>query len=62
MTNPDLLTSEEAAEYIGRSTDFVRRKLKHEVTYHQHELRGPLYFWRRDLDRWLAEHTHQPVR
>ncbi len=50
MTNPNLLTSEEAAEYVGVSLDFARRKLKHEVPYVQHKPGGPMRFWKRQLD------------
>jgi hypothetical protein len=62
MSNPNLLTSEEAAEYIGRSLDCARRKLKYEVPNVQHKVKGPIQLWKQDLDRWVAEHTHQPVR
>lgn len=61
MESP-LLTVADVAKYIHRSEDFVRRDLKHEVAHVQHKVRGPLYFFRHDLDRWLAEHTRQPVR
>ena len=58
----DLLDVPETAEYIRRSQDFVRRHLKHEVPHVQHLTRGPLFFYKRDLDRWLATRTVQPVR
>ena len=56
-----LLPSPEAADYIGRSVDFVRRTLKHECPYVQHGTRGPMGFWTNDLDRWLDQNTRQPV-
>jgi hypothetical protein len=62
MNNPDLLSAHETAEYLTVSLDYVRRVIRYEVPVIQRNPRGPLRFWRRDLDRWLAEHTHQPVR
>ena len=58
----DLLDVPETAKYIRRSNDFVRRHLKHEVAHVQHMPCGPLFFYKRDLDRWLAARTVQPVR
>ena len=61
-SGPQLLNAEQAAEYIGASPDFVRRKLRYEVPVVQYKTRGPLRFFKTDLDRWIAEHTQQPVR
>jgi hypothetical protein len=60
--NPDLLDSKDAAAHIHKTPDWVRRKLKHRVPFIQHEEGGPLYFWRTDLDRYLAERTQKPIR
>lgn len=57
-----MLNVKQTAERIGRSEDFVRRVLKHQVPYHQHRVRGPMFFHPVDLDRWIAENTVQPVR
>ncbi len=56
-----VLNASEAAEYIGRSLNFVRRVLRYEVPVVQHAPGGPLGFWTTDLDRWLAKHTQEPV-
>ena len=56
-----VLNAQEAADYIGRSLNFVRRTLRYEVPVVQHGMRGPLGFWSSDLDRWLAKHTHEPI-
>lgn len=61
MESP-VLNSEETAAYINRTPSFVRETLKHEVPFHQRSTRGPLFFFKTDLDRWLAEHTQSPVR
>ena len=56
-----LLSTTEAAAYVGRSEDYVRRIIKHECPHHQRSPRGPLYFWSGDLDRWLDRYTSEPV-
>ena len=58
----ELLDVDETSTYTRRSKDFVRRRLKHEVPYVQHMPYGPLFFYKRDLDRWLVARTVQPVR
>ncbi len=60
-TTPRILNAKAAAEYTGRSLDFVRRVLRYECPVVQHGFRGPLGFWTTDLDRWLAKHTQEPV-
>ena len=57
-----LLSTAEAALYIGHSRDFVRRTLRNECPFVQHGFKGPLRFWTTDLDRWLDRHTTQPVK
>ena len=51
---PHILNAAEAADYIGRSLNFVRRVLRYEVPVVQHGHGGPLGFYETDLDRWLA--------
>jgi len=50
----------DAADYTGRSVNYVRRVLRYEVPVIQHGTRGKLYFEERDLDVWLAMHK-QPA-
>lgn len=57
-----LLSTPDAANYLGRSEDFVRRVLRYEIPVVQHGARGPLAFFKTDLDRWLATNTRVPVR
>jgi hypothetical protein len=61
VTKPRILDAQEAADYIGRSLNFVRRTLRYECPVVQHGYRGPLGFFETDLDRWLAKHTQEPV-
>jgi len=56
-----LLSTADAAAYVGRSEDYVRRVIKHECPHHQRSPRGPLFFWSSDLDRWLDRYTASPV-
>ena len=60
-TKTSILNAAEAADYIGRSLNFVRRVLRYEVPVVQHGPGGPLGFFETDLDRWLAKHTQEPV-
>lgn len=57
-----VLDTYEAAAYVKRSADFVRRVLRYEIPVVQHGRRGPLGFFRADLDRWLARNTQEPAR
>lgn len=57
-----VLSTEEAAAYINRSVGFVRRVLRHEVPVVQHGERQPCFYYRQDLDVWLARNTHEPIR
>lgn len=57
-----LLDTAQAAVYIDRSENFVRRFLRYEVPVVQRGPRGPLRFFKSDLDRWLANNTQAPVR
>ncbi len=61
VTKSRILSTPEAAEYVGRSVNFVRRVLRYECPVVQHQPGGPLGFWTTDLDRWLAKHTQEPV-
>jgi hypothetical protein len=61
MPESSVLTTPEAAVYINRSVNFVRRVLRYEVPIVQHGTRGPLGFYKTDLDRWLAAHTRIPA-
>jgi hypothetical protein len=54
------LDAKQAAAYMGVSLDYVRRRIRHEVPVVQMAPYGPLRFYARDLDRWLAAHTSQP--
>jgi hypothetical protein len=56
-----ILNARQAAEYINRPLNFVRRTLRYELPVVQHGERGPLFFYRTDLDRWLRENTRVPV-
>lgn len=57
-----LMDTAEAAAYIDRTENFVRRFLRYEVPVVQRGPRGPLRFFKSDLDRWLANNTKAPVR
>lgn len=61
LSEPTVLNTEETAQYINRSENFVRRTLRYEVPVIQRGDRGPMYFRRGDLDVWLAMNTIQPV-
>jgi hypothetical protein len=56
-TQVRILNTPDAAAYIGRSINFVRRVLGYEVPVVQHGYGGLLGFHATDLDRWLAKHT-----
>lgn len=56
-----LLDSEQAAAYLNRSVNFVRRVIRYQVPFVQYGSRGPCYFYKHDLDLWLLRNTHQPV-
>jgi hypothetical protein len=60
-SEPKLLSVPEAADYMRRSANFVRRVLRYECPVVQRGRRGPLYFYKSDLDRWLAQNTRQPA-
>ena len=57
---PAILSTPEAAAYINRPVNFVRRVLQYEVPVVQHGQRGPLFFYKTDLDRWLVTNTRVP--
>jgi hypothetical protein len=61
MPESPLLTVQNAAEYVQRSVDFVRKELRYEIPYVQHREYGPIFFYKTDLDRWLAAHTTTPA-
>lgn len=52
----------ETAEYLGRSENWVRRFLRYEIPVVQYARRGRIYFEKRDVDVWLAEHRQAPAR
>ncbi len=58
-----VLNAQEAADYIGRSVDYVRRQVRYEIPVQQKKgsKRGHLRFFKTDLDRWLASNTTTPV-
>lgn len=56
-----VLNTVQAAKYIGRTKNFVRRTLRNEVPCIQRGLRQPLQFMRADLDLWLARQLREPV-
>lgn len=62
MGDSPILNSAQAADYINRPLNFVRRTLRYEVPFIQHGDRGPLFFYKSDLDRWLANNTRVPVQ
>ncbi len=49
-----LMDVREAAAYIGRTPNFVRRVLRYEIPVVQRGRRGPLFFYKHDVDLWLA--------
>lgn len=52
---PRILLTPDAAEYVGRSVNFVRRVLRYEVPVVQHGPGGPLGCYETDLDpHWVA--------
>ena len=57
-----VLNTKEAAAYIGRSENYVRRTLQFEVAPVKRGKRGPLFFFKSDLDRWLATNTRVLVK
>ena len=57
-----ILRVPEAARYVQRSENYVRRVLRYEVPVVQRGRRGPLGFFKADLDRWLALNTKVPVQ
>lgn len=61
MESP-LMDVVETAAYVKRTEDYVRRVLRYEIPVVQNGKRGTLFFFRTDLDRWLATHTHTPVK
>ena len=62
LVRSDLLSVPEAAAYINRSVNFVRRRVRYETPIVQHGDRAPLFFRRSDLDMWIARNTHVPAR
>lgn len=59
---PAVFDSTETAAYVRRPVSFVRQVLRYEIPVVQHGDRGPLFFYKVDLDRWLAEHTQVPAK
>jgi len=59
---PAVLNTFQTAAYINRDPRFIRAVLKHEVPYHQHGARGPMFFEKRDLDVWLEKNKRRPVQ
>jgi hypothetical protein len=57
----DLLNAYETASYINRSVRYVRDHLRYNIPVQQAKSRGPLYFHKRDLDRWILETTDLPT-
>jgi hypothetical protein len=57
-----LLNTKETAAYISRSENYVRRILQYEVPPIQRGKRAPLFFFKTDLDRWLATNTKVLVK
>lgn len=62
MGQSPILSAAQAAEYINRPVNFVRRVLRYELPIIQHGDRGPLFFYKTDLDRWLAQNTRVPAQ
>lgn len=51
----------EVAARLRVSPDRVRKSLKHRIPHRQNEPRGPLYFHIRDVERYEAATTVQPI-
>ena len=56
-----VLDTDEAATYVHRTPNFVRRVLRYEIPSIQRGERQPLFFYKADLDLWLARNTREPV-
>lgn len=66
-----LMSNAETSAYIKKSEYFCRTVLRHEIPHVQRGDNGPIFFFKTDVDRWLAEQTkpavvgtraHAPVR
>ncbi len=56
-----VLDTFETAVYVHRSPNFVRRRLRFEIRSIQRGERQPLYFYKTDLDIWLARNTRGAI-
>lgn len=54
---PDFLTAQQVADILKVSRGFV---YEHKSQFGYLDIGGRLRFDRRNLDRYLADHTHQP--